>query len=189
MADKDILGLTLDTLPVPGDVLEGQKAAGGAGSSKRWPIENVKGYQIYKPVDESLVSDTTLQDDDHLKFPMLANEIWQFEFFLFVYIDTSTPDIKLALNGPAGLSNLNSWFGAVATDINNFKYGDIITAYEATHHPAWGNAPDPVFAIIKGTVKNGATPGDLVLRWAQFISNATPTTIQQGSYLLANKLG
>lgn len=189
MAEVDINTLPNDPLPVPGDNLEGQKAAGGVGSSKSWKLEHVKGHQVYKPADQAKAEDIVLGDDSVLKFPMLANEIWQFEIMVFIHAAIAPPDIKLALNGPAGLGDLRAWIGSVNPNFGAFAFGDVVTAYEQTVEPNYGIAPDDIFALVKGTVKNGVNAGDLVLRWAQRISNASPTTVRQGSYLLANKLG
>ena len=42
--------------------------------------------------------------------------------------------------------------------------------------------------ILRGTVENGTTAGDLVFRWAQNQSNANATTVKRGSYMTGRKM-
>jgi len=60
---------------------------------------------VYKAADETVTSSTTLQDDDHLKFTMKANTIYQFEFVL-LREQRGSPDFKGAFAGPGAVDNL-----------------------------------------------------------------------------------
>ena len=48
---------------------------------------------IRKSADETVNNSTTLQDDDELLFPIAANEVWYFEFFLLIQ---SSADMEVA---------------------------------------------------------------------------------------------
>ena len=151
--------------------------------SAGWMVASEEG-DVRKDTDESVVNSVVLQDDDELKFYMKANKKYDFEFMVFFSSTSNIPDIQLAVNGPTGLTDLRAhiMYGDVAaTGIETA--GGIVTAYDAV-----GTAPDyasvpNTWARIKGSIENGTTAGDLVLRWAQRLSNALAIVVKKGSYL------
>jgi hypothetical protein len=156
-------------------------------SGIRWGTVSGSQIVVVKSADESVTSSTTLQDDDELKFSIAANETWMFEITGFWTSASAGPDIKFAINGPGTPSNfiahlvIYSVSGGIPSD------GLIVTGYDVTEQIDFSNAPNTLITA-KGTVINGATAGQVVLRWAQRVSNATATTIRKGSYLIASKI-
>jgi len=148
----------------------------------------------YKTADES-VDDSggtgdDLQNDDHLKFAMAASGKYSFRFVLFVTTATADPDIKVALNGPAGVANLIANVLASIVVNGSFTWKGLITAYETPVAVAYAGAVDSAPLTIEGTVENGATAGDLVLRWAQNTADAADaTTVKRGSFVEVRKVG
>lgn len=143
---------------------------------------------VRKTATESVTSSTVLQDDDALLFAVAANEVWIFEMFLVVFGDT-TGDIKFAITVPAGATLLWGQF-ALDTGANN-RLGNL----NAQAVGVSGTANLPLEAgnvisavLLKGTVVNGATAGNVVLQWAQAVSNAVATEVRANSYLIAHKI-
>jgi len=143
-------------------------------------------YRNYarKQADESVISSTALQDDNHLFLPLAANEVWVWEGFIY-YTAATTADLKIAFTVPA--SATGSW-GVLGADVTT------ITSVNITAVPAYGDA-NPISlgsvgtgtyscAFLQGTVVNAGTAGNLQLRWAQVASIATNTTIYTNSFLL-----
>lgn len=144
---------------------------------------NVPAHAIaYKSADESVTSSTTIQDDNGLFLPLGANEIWLFTAVI-LYSGATAGDIRVAFSVPAG-ATLN-WSApgaptvadayAVATDNETFT-----NAYGAT------GAKTVLLGV--GRVANGGTPGNLQFRFAQQVSNATPTTVYAGSHVIAHRV-
>jgi hypothetical protein len=143
-----------------------------------------------KKFDESVANSIVLQNDDELQFPMLANEIWEFEFFFFWDSTSATPDISFSLNGPGTPLKLQAHlFGSDSNAelAGGGQDGIVITAYGTLCSP---NAGSPPIAIgwAKGMVWNGVTAGNLILQWCQRVSNATATFVKAGSYVKARRI-
>lgn len=143
----------------------------------------------YKTADQSVASSTTLQDDNHLLIPVGAGEVWAFEATLFIDAGATGADIKVGISWPsvdAGiLASLGAEMGLTDPSQTTIR---LITRPESLE----------VFAGIDGTFGTvmrvfaaatiGATPGDVTLRWAQYASSATATTIKKYSYLVGKEL-
>jgi hypothetical protein len=154
-------------------------------------VKQIQGF-IYKlkMFDESVANSIVLQNDDELQFPMLANEVWQFEFFFFWDAAAATPDISFSLNGPGTPMKLQAHL--IGTDSNaefagGGQDGIVITAYGTLCSPSPTSAPTSI-GWIRGVVWNGITAGNLALQWCQRSSNATPTFVRAGSYVQAMRI-
>lgn len=141
----------------------------------------------YKTANETVTSSTTLQDDNHLSFAVASGEVHAFE--IFGWAGWGAGDIKLAVNGP-GTPNAVRFYAEVSTEA---LFGG------ATYALGEANAYDasvdlgPITSTVgyircHGYVDVGANTGNVVLRWAQRISDATPTGINTGSFLRAWQL-
>jgi hypothetical protein len=134
----------------------------------------------HKTVDESLTSNTTLQDDDALvQTGVGANAVWRLHWALMWDAGTAG-DIKIGFTFPSGRID----FGAVGVD--------------ETGTPTfrrWNTSTSPAAALglygpagvinydIFGVFANGATPGDLHLQWAQVATSGTATIMKAHSTL------
>jgi hypothetical protein len=136
---------------------------------------------IVKAADETLASNTTLQDDNHLIFPVLANEEWQWELWLLL-VGSNAADIKVAFTFPTGGTFSGSFIGSNDADV--LVHRDFGATTSPT--PTWAigiqatSAP-PLLQVIRGRYLNGANAGNLTLQWAQNTSNATATNVKAGS--------
>lgn len=142
-----------------------------------------------KTADESVTSSTTLQDDDHLVIALGANQVWLIEAYISVIGDL-TGDIQVGFVVPA--SSTLRWSGhgpdTAQTDPGNTNMrtdgatvSDTAKAYGTT---SGGN----IGIFIKGLVATAGTSGNLQFRWAQATSDATASTVQSQSWLLARRV-
>lgn len=134
-------------------------------------------HLVVKSSDESVASSVTLQDDDHLFFPIGASETWT---FLFYVMGNSVDNLKLAINGPGTPTNL-VYEILLLNASGNIAFGKH-SAYDSATSAARSSG------LIWGTVVNGGTGGNIILRWAQNSSNATAKVILRGSFLRAQRV-
>jgi hypothetical protein len=144
---------------------------------------------VRKTADESLTSNTTLQNDDVLLLPLLANEIWQFVFGLSMSAGSGTGDIKVAFTFPAGGEISASAPGP--NENNVFQAGRFEGTTTPTASVNFGfsaSATSRSYQEIRGVFINAGTAGNLQLQWAQRASSATATIMRANSTLWAVKL-
>lgn len=142
----------------------------------------------YKAANESVVSSAVLQDDDHLFIPMLANETWLFDGWIYFGASTVTPDVALAFTVPAGATLGWNGGGSSITGTDLTAAALNIAATDASGTSAgYGTGTGRVAIPVKGFCSLGATPGNLQLRWAQRVSDASAVTMIAGSWLYARK--
>lgn len=134
--------------------------------------------QKVKSADETVTSSTTLQDDDVLTIALATNTDHFFDAWLYVNAPAA-PDIKVAVTVPAG-ATLTAEF-RVAASGSTYGNSTLVTASgtAVTFLPN-GDA----FIRITGSVRNGATAGNVTVQWAQDTSSGTATTVKAGSTLM-----
>ena len=140
-------------------------------------------YMRRKTADESVTSSTTLQNDDHLTFPIAANETWIVECTLHTTF-AAAGGLKIAMNGPSGATIRTS----AVMDSNG-----IVPAHGSSGSLAGAIALSPAGATsglvaVKCIIVNGSTAGNVNLQFAQNVSDVTATTVLANSYLQAVKL-
>jgi len=142
-----------------------------------------------KSSDESVISSTTLQDDNHLFAPVDANtDYWV--WCLIFYTGAAEPvdgDCKLNWDAPSGATFdwLSDSLGSATTGPVNIVSRN---KQDIGSSPSAGTTGGNTAAPIKGLLRVGGTAGTLQLTWAQLASTATPTTIYAGSTLLVRRL-
>lgn len=141
---------------------------------------------VNKPTLETVNNSTTLQNDNDLFFTALATEVWDLEFILR-YTSATAADFSWALSLPTGAtfdglsSSLQTAAAAGSDDRMDFvdetgaNAGGLGVAVES---PLW----------IKGIVTLGATAGTVQFQWAQRAADATNTSLQAASYMLARRI-
>lgn len=149
---------------------------------------------VIKQSDESVVSSTTLQDDNELSLPLLANTDYWLEGFI-MYGANQSADIRIMFSVPSGavfdICHNGLRLGHVGGNgvdnlsrsrITQLSSGGTIGGIHATANTSLGVIP------LEGRVIVGNTPGDLVFRWAQNTSNATATVVKADSLLVMQRL-
>jgi len=133
---------------------------------------------IIKTSDETVNNSSSLQNDDELKFLMLAGETWAFEMVIF-YDTGTTPDIKFKFAGAPSLSALWSF---VDSDPN------IVQEMADSASRIGGGAGNKRACHIKGIVWNPSGMGNLTFQWAQNTADASDTKVLTGSNIIATRL-
>lgn len=142
-----------------------------------------------KAATESLASSTTLQDDDHLSFAIRANETWVVEYRLRCFSTSNTPDIKFAISAPAGAAGTLGGHGPVGADTGGSSDLASIHSSDLTTARTFGlNSSFRVAIHLWATIRNGATAGNVVLQWAQNVSDAAAVEVNADSFLNARKV-
>jgi hypothetical protein len=139
-----------------------------------------------KTADESVTSSTTMQDDDHLTFPIGANEEWVVQYC--VHAGTSLPitGIKEAITVPSGATFQVSAAADGAAVHNNLSATSSGTQLDFTTTLMAGT--NSSFITLMLWVLNGATPGNVTLQFAQSTSDATAVSHRKGSFLHGTKV-
>jgi hypothetical protein len=130
---------------------------------------------IMKATDELIANNTSVQDDDELKFSVAAGEKWSGVIFF-----------NFTENGSNGLNytvDVGSGTPAIA------RYFDALTLRDFGVNGIFGSGGAAMKAkVIHFTLDNtGGDATEVVFRWAQAISNGTATTVHAGSTLIAWK--
>lgn len=154
-----------------------------------------KGYKTYvrKSASESLASNTTLQNDDHITFALAASAVYELKAFLSVS-GPAGGDFKTAWNitGPASGGN----------HTNRYALGPPTTSADVTDgnlrssRHTWGSS---VAYGLDGTnsshIEEGGLldttaggSGTITLQWAQNTSNAASTVLATSSYAILERL-
>lgn len=181
---SEISALTEKTTPVSGDhILIEDSAASNA--KKRIKVgnlpANMKALVVVKQANETLVSSTTLQNDDELSFDILSGESWTFRFVIVASEVSANPNIKLRLGATGGLTGnieytWQSVEGSEKGHISDFTTDTGVISLTTTK----------VSIFMTGAVKATAN-GTVQLQWAQSASDVDATTVHMLSKLIAHK--
>lgn len=130
-----------------------------------------------KPTDETVNNSATLQNDDDLSFAIEANDEWTFRFIAQANSGVA-PGLQFAVTAPAGaicdISYIDAEGSVTASNVGCGATSGLMT----------GNGTTDVYEIV-GSIRNGATAGDVQLQWAQNTVDISNTTIYAGSYVNA----
>lgn len=139
----------------------------------------------YKTADES-VSNTTLQDDDHLTVTVLAGGKYAIRALVFADNAGALEGLKLALGGTCTATSLKAQM-SIYDDVTNALVAFArVTAL--TSSVGAGLSLGGSLSTITGTIEVNAG-GTLLLSWAQNAgAGASATTIQRGSYMIVERL-
>lgn len=178
---SDITYTLPDALPtINGSVLAGT-TSGVLSWSSPWSLGNIIRF-ARKTTDES-VSNSTLQNDDHLSFTVDTNEVWEIDGVLNMDCSsTSQGGIKLAFAGPTG-STINVHVFILAG--YNTQSTDEIRLILDTPGTAlgWTSVKSNNAVYIKGIFTTSTTAGTLQLQWALNNGSSETTTVKQNSYI------
>ncbi len=135
----------------------------------------------YKPANETISSNATLQNDDDLFVTVDAAAHYIVECELFI-ASQAAADAQIAFSCPSGsvftwrLHSINS-SGSTTND-------DFLSVMGTSSAPAVaGLGASTVAASVRGLLIVGGSSGTFQLRWAQNTSNASGTSMLQYSYM------
>lgn len=150
-------------------------------------MSQIRPVVIRKTGDESVTSSTTLQDDDHLVFPIGANEIWHVRYAL-LYSASTAGDCKINVTVPSGGAYRLGILGLDASASGATGAFGTTTMTEVSGSNIRGGSGFSALAIFEGVIVNGATPGAVTLQFAQGTSDGTATTLLANSSLVAHRI-
>jgi hypothetical protein len=145
------------------------------------PAQNAGQWtQVIKPVDESRNTTTTLTNDTHLQFPMVASKAYIVRGTIWVYCP-ATPDFKFLFVHPA-VTGTNIW--------QKLSYGSDIAAMTTSHALSFATitmaqALQQYITIqLHGALLNIAgAGGTFAFQWAQATSDGSDVSVAVGSFL------
>lgn len=147
---------------------------------------------IRKTADETVTSDITLQNDDVLLFPVVANATYSFRLFLR-YSAATTGDLRFGFTLPAGAVGEKSSAHAPLTatscvNTSTTTATNDITQTDPNVGGAGTGAGNICSLVVDGTVITAGTAGNVTLRWAQVASDVTATTVHANSWLTYRRI-
>lgn len=137
--------------------------------------------RVIKTADEQLATNTTLQDDDALLFPMLASTSYVLRGEIF-YDTPTAADFKWGHTGPAAPTLVNIVRDGYSPDATAPSGAGTDEAYNVAGIALTAAAGTFGWVRLSGIIRNGTTAGNFQIQWAQNASSGT-TTVRAGSYL------
>lgn len=152
-------------------------------------VSGIEGLFASKASDQSVTSNTTLQDDADLQFSVVANAVYEVTGILFYTCDSTTGKLKLGFIAPAGATF--SWValgtnGTVnpATSLIMDRQTISSTSY-ILDSPGTGTV---MTAHIRGLLRIGGTAGTFKAQFAQNGSIATATTMKADTHMRVQRV-
>jgi hypothetical protein len=143
-------------------------------------MQSIAPQCVIKGADQSVASSTTLQNDNALFLPLVANATYLF-------------DVVLDYEGGTGGSSDLKWTWVLPTGATlRYVFTESSSAGVAAVNMSAGSAVNTAGTngaaflkgvLMKGSVIVGSTAGTAQLQWAQGTANATPTIVHAQSYL------
>ncbi|MGW8679668.1 hypothetical protein ACWGNN_01120 [Streptomyces sp. NPDC055817] len=149
---------------------------------------------IAKTADETVNSSTTLQNDDHLVLPVVANGVYTFALDLYMTESTDyVGDFKMSFTCPTGATFDMHGAGAHVTVLASGTSSDgewigKLATSSAAATLAFGVGTGLTAVRVYGRLVMSGTAGNLQLQWAQNASDATGTTLKAGSYMTMTRV-
>ncbi|MGE3799449.1 MAG: hypothetical protein AB7H80_00350 [Candidatus Kapaibacterium sp.] len=138
---------------------------------------------VRKGTDESVVSSTTLQNDDDLVVALNANQTYEIQGILYITTTNAGHDFQMAFTVPSGASMKIPYFSSRAGS-TNYLENDVLTT-SGTAGTVVDLASGTLQVVtVRGTVRTGGNSGDLQLQWADDNTGGTQTvTMETDSFL------
>lgn len=142
---------------------------------------------VDKTADETVTSSTTLQNDDHLFFSVVAGQTYAFEINLIADCASASADLKVSLTFPTG--TMSATFLALDPAVASGDIGSMVFADSPS-------LTSGVSTFVGATTSGGSgvrlsgrfvctVSGTVRLQWAQNASSASGVTVRAGSSLVA----
>lgn len=137
-------------------------------------------YSAAKTAAESVTSSTTMQNDDHLSLTDLDIGYYRIRIGLRISSGLGLGGLRFQING--NYSTTLTYGTTHAVDDGGSVFDRSGTLYTATGQ-AFTLISNNGYILVDGFVYVNAGSGSIYLQWAQNTSNATATTIAQGSFI------
>ncbi len=151
-----------------------------------WVLEGADIQVVRKTADESVTSSTTVQQDDHLSLPFLANSVYIFEFRL---VADGAAGIKFEIWSNNGTKSHITLFG---TDpgTGNPKIGSFQWTATATSGAgsSGGFSESLDDMLVIGQLITSGAAGTVRVAWAQNTSSGSAITVRAGSWMRLTRI-
>lgn len=141
---------------------------------------------VDKVVQQSYNNDTSLNNDNELKFTGLANTRYRVELNMAASGDPGNIVVAWSVPGGATGSRMCQGPPLAASNINNTMVRSAVLSFSTS--VGYGLTGGQTYIQEKSIVSFGSNGGQVVIQHAQYQSNATPTIVLPGSYLVVTKL-
>lgn len=149
----------------------------------------------FKTADETVTNNNSVQDDDHMNNVLILDANTAYTFETYWSVDQGggvNGGLKWELIVPTGtvITTTTKWTTEGAGgDSTNFVHESQDTNTQAeTINQSFMNTDLASFRAV-GQIKTSGTSGTLGFRWSQANTNATGTTIEEGSWMSITRLG
>jgi hypothetical protein len=133
---------------------------------------------ILQQATADTVTSSTTTIATELTTPIAANQKLHIRYYVPITLGGTAPGIKFLVNAPSGVSIYKSGAVIYADDSTIALVSQISS--EAAQGVTLANAGNHI-AIIDVSIVNGSTAGDVVLEFAQNVSDAAATIVQAGA--------
>lgn len=142
---------------------------------------------VRKTANETVNNSTSLQNDDHLVFPVLANTTYAVQLFI-MYDSSTTADLQYSFTLPASATGFKTTTNAPTstTTCSGTSATLIFNSLTQTNNSIGGagtGTANTCALVIDATVIVAGTAGNVQFRWAQANLDATDSIIRAGSWL------
>jgi hypothetical protein len=124
-------------------------------------------------------SNATLFSDNHLFFPVEASSIYRIDGMLVMAAGSATPDVKFAWQMPT-LATATGGIGTAAQDH---------AASDAQPMVGQTTGAVPLPHAVNVVIVTGTNAGTVTLRWAQNVSDVSPSVLIADSFIAWSKVG
>lgn len=152
-----------------------------------WDIWKGDG-NVRKTADETVNNSTTLQNDDHLFFPIEVNEVWFASAYLRTQGASANADFKFGWTGPTGATA--SWAVSGLASTSNFNWSAVATTVANNGALAIGSsssvgalAGEAPVLIAGWFFADASHAGTIRLQWAQATQTVEDNKILKNSFL------
>jgi hypothetical protein len=142
---------------------------------------------VYKTVDQTVTSSTTLVNDNELFIAGLsASAEYKMEAWIS-FLATSGADIKWGWSVPAGASMA---YSSLHNEGGGTGFGSSADVKAETDVPmAAGGSPTVTAILMKGKLTTAGSSGTLQFKWAQNTSSASATHVRVRCYIHLDRIG
>jgi len=146
---------------------------------------------VRKAANESVVASTTVQNDDHLLFPVAANAKYIVSVCLFLQANNLN-DAKFGWSLPASasfsmLKNTPTTAIAAGTTAADGDWAALVGAGASTLNVGVTDGSITIGVELRALIETAGTAGTATLQWAQVVSGST-LTLLAGSWLRAERV-
>lgn len=145
-----------------------------------------------KPGDTSRASLSAVAPDPNLFIDVNTGETWLLEAFLFVKASSLTPDFKVGIIGPTGMSVQFGWDAGVAASQPQFAAVAPATTPTAIASGSGtitaGLAVGIIGLRLTAVCGIGSIGGTVSIAWAQATSDASPVVVKAASVLRGTRI-